>query len=822
MRRAALFVGINDYREPLTPLAYAREDAERLYGYFSKSKSYDPKLVKFLSKDVTDIKLRREIDAILSRLQAGDLFLFYFSGHGVEDCGKHTLLSSEAQCLGGEWSGTLSIHQLRYLTQKQGVQSVFIIDSCRDSLFMGHKGTGIGAESAARSACLGAMKNETAVAGFLPPVILCSCSAGEQSFEIQSLRQGVFSRAFLEYLSEHSCESIDAMVQGLTEKIKRVLLHYRLSGKQTPELIKPLGCNPRLFDEVPDAEASEGAQVYAEEKPLNFWQWLAEVPPRFWKWCVAGLLVLGLFIPFLTPAVKLSEEQKALASAEVYASAAENTEKGIQLVQARRYTEALPILLAAESKNAEVLRSLGECYIYLDNPAKAHGYFLKAIERGSVKALWNLASFYQEETQDAEKAFEWFKKGAEQGNVDAQLKVAKCYRDGLLKVTPNPAEAFVWFEKAARQGSAEAQNILGTAYLDGNGRPKDVKKAVYWHQKAADQGHAWSQNSLGDCYYNGTGVNKDLYTAIMYYQKAAKQGDVHAQTNLAYCFEKFRRNADAKAWFEKAAEQGHAEAQFQLGLYYYHGLACDKNPTEAVKWFRKAAEQGNTDAQLWLGYCLRKGDGIERNDGMAAHFYRLAAEKGNAAAQNKLGVCYHDGEGVEQNVAEAFKWYQKAADQGDDWGLRNLGFLYLHGLGVEQNEGEALKWYTMAAEQGNPNIQFELAQIYYDKKDKPGGVEAVKWLQRVIHTTETDAEEIKWAQNMLGDCYRYERGVYKDEAKAFRWYQLSANAGDMWGQYNLAECYRNGIGTAKDEAAAREWYQKSADQGNEWAKKALQ
>ena len=47
------------------------------------------------------------------------------------------------------------------------------------------------------------------------------------------------------------------------------------------------------------------------------------------------------------------------------------------------------------------------------------------------------------------------------------------------------------------------------------------------------------------------------------------------------------------AWYTKSAEQGDVEAQYQLGLCYYHGEGISKDYKKAAKWFNKAAEQGN-------------------------------------------------------------------------------------------------------------------------------------------------------------------------------------------------------------------------------------
>ena len=56
-------------------------------------------------------------------------------------------------------------------------------------------------------------------------------------------------------------------------------------------------------------------------------------------------------------------------------------------------------------------------------------------------------------------------------------------------------------------------------------------------------------------------------------------------------------------WYRKAAEQGFAEAQYNLGVCYYHGLGVEPDYSEAVKWWRQAAEQGHAEAQNNLGDC---------------------------------------------------------------------------------------------------------------------------------------------------------------------------------------------------------------------------
>lgn len=53
-----------------------------------------------------------------------------------------------------------------------------------------------------------------------------------------------------------------------------------------------------------------------------------------------------------------------------------------------------------------------------------------------------------------------------------------------------------WFKKAADQGNVDAQNNLGVMYYTGEGVPKDMAKAREWLRKAAAQGNADAKANL--------------------------------------------------------------------------------------------------------------------------------------------------------------------------------------------------------------------------------------------------------------------------------------------------------------------------------------
>jgi len=106
-----------------------------------------------------------------------------------------------------------------------------------------------------------------------------------------------------------------------------------------------------------------------------------------------------------------------------------------------------------------------------------------AIEREILSAFY--AAENNQETND-ETAFMWFEKAAEQGIVEAQYAVARCYFDG--KNTKQSDDlAFKWAEKASHQGFSEAFELLGDLFREGRGVDQDDKLALESYEKAVDK-----------------------------------------------------------------------------------------------------------------------------------------------------------------------------------------------------------------------------------------------------------------------------------------------------------------------------------------------
>lgn len=194
-------------------------------------------------------------------------------------------------------------------------------------------------------------------------------------------------------------------------------------------------------------------------------------------------------------------------------------------------------------------------------------------------------------------AFEYFKKAAEQGHVDAQYQLAKMYQDGKVEIelpksrkdiddhaaaaarseSVREKYATKWYGKAAKQGHAEAQYELAMQYLTGKvGGPSkeglgateadvSVEKsnfeiAVQWLTLSAEQNIDAAMYKLGEIYDIGNNLPQDIAKARELYSKAAAKGNRDAIVALAAL--EFRMQVDAIDCEEDRDEFMRAMAEF--------------------------------------------------------------------------------------------------------------------------------------------------------------------------------------------------------------------------------------------------------------------
>jgi TPR repeat protein len=233
----------------------------------------------------------------------------------------------------------------------------------------------------------------------------------------------------------------------------------------------------------------------------------------------------------------------------------------------------------------------------------------------------------------------------------------------------------------------------------------------------------------------------------------------------------FKNKDYARAFSEwkTGADAGSADAQFDLGVLYAHGLGVRQDLAAAESWYRKSAEQGYPDAEFALGeiYASGWGDkargqsdamrwlslensstgmptadwdyvtgyGVSKDEKQAAYWYRRAAEQGLAEAQYSLGRLYARGKGVPHDEEQATMWVRSAASQGFPPAEARLGARYATGNGTTQDNRLAYFWLTLANLHGEKSE--EKLRTSTAAKLKPADVNATelqaqRWHPRTV------------------------------------------------------------------------------------------
>jgi TPR repeat protein len=83
---------------------------------------------------------------------------------------------------------------------------------------------------------------------------------------------------------------------------------------------------------------------------------------------------------------------------------------------------------------------------------------------------------------------------------------------------------------------------------------------------------------------------------------------------------------------QQSADKGDAQAQYELGDFYYLGQDGKRDLPQALQWFERASLQGHAEAQYHLGLMFFHGEGVNANNVQAYIVLKMAAVNGSDAA----------------------------------------------------------------------------------------------------------------------------------------------------------------------------------------------
>lgn len=144
--------------------------------------------------------------------------------------------------------------------------------------------------------------------------------------------------------------------------------------------------------------------------------------------------------------------------------------------------------------------------------------------------------------------------------------------------------------------------------------------------------------------------------------------------------------------------------------------------------------------------------------------------------------------------------------------------LYQEGVvhGKRKQWKDAVRCFEEAAGKGHANAQNELGQCYlYGRGVVKNTHQALRWLQTAA------TRDIPKAKYSLGVCYAKGWGVEVDEARAAKLFAEAADKDCAGAQYYMARFHQEGVTFVKDLEQAKAWYQRAADRGHQKARQAL-
>ena len=227
----AVMVGINDYQDA-NKLNYCRQDVIDLARAFHESLGFK-NIFQFLDEGT---KLKPERDSIFrhlveirGRVHHDDLFVFYFSGHGVNESGKDYLLPIGCPPRDVSTLGIRVEDLVGSLKKLACKNTVMFIDACREVIPA--KGAGAGTASLGEESKT-LLKDSDIIAFF-------SCDAKDRSFEIDQLKHGSFTYCLIQAIKDGAAETVSELDGYLKENVPQINAKFNKDTQQPFAVISP-------------------------------------------------------------------------------------------------------------------------------------------------------------------------------------------------------------------------------------------------------------------------------------------------------------------------------------------------------------------------------------------------------------------------------------------------------------------------------------------------------------------------------------------------------------------------------------------------------
>ena len=249
------------------------------------------------------------------------------------------------------------------------------------------------------------------------------------------------------------------------------------------------------------------------------------------------------------------------------------------------------------------------------------------------------------DTADIVKKIE---EGATNNNAVAQYLYGNAYAEGR-GVDQNLDKAFTWFVKAAENGELRSQNIVSGEYLYSSEKEysfDEKQKGIAYLYNLAEKGEVWAWSLLIDIYGRGTvsGIDPDYDEAIRIAQIYSDYDPLFSATFLAPILDtsipayeeslnSYKNDTLAFKAYQVILDGEDKEAcnnaAMRLAFMCKEGRGTTQSNSEAVSYLIKASNYGNQDAKLALIDAYLMGIGVEQSEKTASKYAKELLHIGN-------------------------------------------------------------------------------------------------------------------------------------------------------------------------------------------------
>lgn len=462
---------------------------------------------------------------------------------------------------------------------------------------------------------------------------------------------------------------------------------------------------------------------------------------------------------------------------------------------------------------------------------KGIAYLKNSAQDGNVRAMWELADTYyfgEVVPKDVEVAKQYYLQAADNGNGYG------CNMLGLIaKEEGDDDKAFMYYKKGAELKHAYSTFDLGRCYEKGWGTPVDLKAAFECYTFAADNGIAEAAYHVAATYADGLEgvVSKDQRISLEYMTRSFEGGySTAGQVLPLYYIHGLGTDVDLEKAAEIAAKGVEMNADvpqlkelclnnlFDIGYKYYQGDGVEKDVKATLRHWENGAKLGSASCMYAAGQLYEIDESL-KDYAKALQYYKMAAESGHPGAYVKLGILANNGQGIEKNVAQGFQYFKKARELGDESAEGYIIFVIARNdiENFDMDIGEEVSYAKPKAEAGDAQAAFAVHKLML--KDPATSVnDCAVWQLKAVQGGYLDAIS-SYARLWAGDI------IKKIDADAFieGCQKALANGEQLSPEiyYALGQSYKEAVGANHDLTLAERYIKMAADGGSVLAMRVL-